>query len=157
MGRMRAGTRSRAFATAARTLRRPLERFIAWESGSATLLIGATVAALIWANTSSSYLRFWQSHLSFHAGPLLVDESLRHWVNDLLMAVFFYVVTLEVKRETLSGSLRERRTALVTAAAAFGTMIGAASVYVAINASGATCAAGPSRSRPTSPSSSSRS
>jgi NhaA family Na+:H+ antiporter len=91
---------------------------------------------LIWANTSSSYLRFWQSHLSLEVGPLHLDESLRHWVNDLLMAVFFYVVAVEVKRELLFGSLRERRTALVPAAAAFGTMIGAASVYVAINASG---------------------
>jgi Na+:H+ antiporter, NhaA family len=133
---MRVGTGSWGFAAATRTLRRPLERFIAWESGSAALLIGAAIAALIWANTSSSYLRFWQSHLSFEAGPLHLDESLRHWVNDLLMAVFFYVVTLEVKREMLFGSLRERRTALVPAAAAFGTMIGAASAYVAINASG---------------------
>ena len=130
------GTGSRGFAAATRALRRPLERFIAWESGSAALLIGAAIVALIWANTSSSYLRFWQSHLSVQAGPLHLDESLRHWVNDLLMAVFFYVVALEVKREMLFGSLRERRTALVPAAAAAGTMIGAASVYVAINASG---------------------
>jgi NhaA family Na+:H+ antiporter len=133
---MRVGTGSRGFAAATRALKRPLERFIAWESGSAALLIGAAVTALIWANTSSSYLRFWQSHLSVEAGPLHLDESLRHWVNDLLMAVFFYVVAVEVKRELLFGSLRERRTALMPAAAAFGTMIGAASVYVAINASG---------------------
>jgi Na+:H+ antiporter, NhaA family len=133
---MAVGTGGRGFAAATRALKRPLERFIAWESGSAALLIGAAIAALIWANTSSSYLRFWQSHLSVEVGPLHLDESLRHWVNDLLMAVFFYVVAVEVKRELLFGSLRERRTALVPAAAAFGTMIGAASVYVAINASG---------------------
>jgi NhaA family Na+:H+ antiporter len=133
---MRVGTRSRGFAAATRALKRPLERFIAWESSSAILLIGAAITALIWANTSSSYLRFWQSHLSLEVGPLHLDESLRHWVNDLLMAVFFYVVAVEVKREMLFGSLRERRTALMPAAAAFGTMIGAASVYVAINASG---------------------
>jgi NhaA family Na+:H+ antiporter len=133
---MGVGTGSRGFAAATRALKRPLERFIAWESGSAALLIGAAITALIWANTSSSYLGFWQSHLSVQAGPLHLDESLRHWVNDLLMAVFFYVVAVEVKRELLFGSLRERRTALLPAVAALGTMIGAASVYVAVNASG---------------------
>ena len=65
-----------------------------------------------------------------------LDESLRHWVNDLLMAVFFFVVALEVKREMLFGSLSDRRSALVPAAAAFGTMIGAAAVYLAVNTAG---------------------
>lgn len=125
-----------AFSTAARSLRRPLERFIAWESGSATLLIGAAIAALIWANTSASYLSFWDSRLIVTAGPFHLGESLRHWVNDLLMAVFFYVVALEVKREMLFGSLRDRRTALLPATAALGTMIGAALAYVAVNAPG---------------------
>ncbi len=123
-------------AIARRTLVRPLERFIRWESSSAFLLIGAAIAALVWANLSGSYDSFWGSHLSLTVGPLHLDESLRHWVNDVLMAIFFFVVALEVKREMLFGSLRERRSALVPAAAAFGTMIGAAAVYVTINASG---------------------
>ena len=111
-------------AIARRTLVRPLERFIRWESSSAFLLIGAAIAALVWANLSGSYDSFWGSHLSLNVGPLHLDESLRHWVNDVLMAIFFFVVALEVKREMLFGSLRERRSALVPAAAAFGTMIG---------------------------------
>ncbi|MEO9138657.1 MAG: Na+/H+ antiporter NhaA, partial [Jatrophihabitans sp.] len=119
-----------------RTLMRPLERFVRWESSSAALLLGAAAGALIWANMSTSYVDFWGSHASIKVGPLHLDESLRHWVNDLLMAVFFFVVALEVKREMLFGSLRDRRAALVPAAAAFGTMIGAAAVYLAFNASG---------------------
>ena len=119
-----------------RALSRPLERFLRWEASSAALLMLAAVAALIWANASTSYARFFEAHLEINAGPLHLDESLRHWVNDLLMAVFFYVVALEVKREMLFGSLRDKRSALVPAAAAFGTMIGAAVVYTAINVSG---------------------
>ena len=122
--------------TTARRFSRPVERFVRWESSSAVLLIGAAVAALVWANTSDSYANLWDAHASVQVGPLHLDESLRHWVNDLLMAVFFFVVALEVKREMLFGSLSDRRSALVPAAAAFGTMIGAAAVYLAVNAVG---------------------
>lgn len=118
------------------TAPRALTRFVRWESSSAVLLVGAAVAALVWANVSDSYADFWNTRASVHAGPLHLDEPLRLWVNDLLMAVFFFVVALEVKREALFGSLRDRRSALVPAAAAFGTMIGAAAVYLAINAAG---------------------
>lgn len=118
------------------TFLRPLERFVRWESSSAALLLGAAAAALIWANVSDSYFDFWDARASIEVGSLHLDESLRHWVNDLLMAIFFFVVALEVKREMIFGSLRDRRAALVPAAAAFGTMIGAAAVYVAVNASG---------------------
>ncbi len=114
----------------------PLDRFIRWESSSAALLLAATAVALVWANLSPTYDRLWSSTLSVEVGPLHLDEDLRQWVNDLLMAVFFYVVALEVKRELLVGSLRDRRSALIPAAAAFGTMIGAAATYVAINAAG---------------------
>ncbi len=113
-----------------------MERFVRWESSSAFLLIAAAVAALVWANMSDSYTNLWDAHASLEIGPLHLDESLRHWVNDLLMAVFFFVVALEVKRELLFGSLSDRRSALVPAAAAFGTMIGAATVYLVVNATG---------------------
>ncbi len=120
----------------ARRFVRPVERFVRWESSSAFLLIAAAVAALIWANSSRSYDNLWDAHASIEVGGLHLDESLRHWVNDLLMAVFFFVVALEVKRELLFGSLSDRRSALVPTAAAFGTMIGAASVYLAVNTAG---------------------
>ncbi len=113
---------------------RPLERFLQLEAGSASLLLGAAVAALVWANfASDSYDRFWTATVSVEVGSFTLEEDLRHLVNDLLMAVFFYVVALEVKRELLFGSLRDRRSALVPGAAALGTMVGGALAYVAVN------------------------
>ena len=113
---------------------RPLERFLQLEAGSASLLLAAAVVALIWANVAGgSYERFWTTSVSVELGPLRLEEDLRHVVNDLLMAVFFYVVALEVKRELLFGSLRDRRSALVPASAALGTMVGGAFAYLAVN------------------------
>ena len=117
-----------------RLVMRPLERFLQLESGSAALLMGAAVAALVWVNVApGSYEDLWATELRLDLGPLELEEDLRHAVNDLLMAIFFYVVALEVKREILFGSLRDPRSAAVPVAAAFGTMIGAALTYVAIN------------------------
>jgi NhaA family Na+:H+ antiporter len=117
-----------------RLIVRPVERFLELEAGSAALLMAAAVAALVWANVSlESYEDLWTSEVSVAVGPLTLEEDLRHVVNDLLMAVFFYVVALEVKREALFGSLRDPRSAAVPIAAALGTMVGAALTYVALN------------------------
>jgi Na+:H+ antiporter, NhaA family len=114
---------------------RPLEEFLRRETGSASLLMLATAAALAWVNIAEgSYARVWEATVSVRFGPVQIEEDVRHVVNDLLMAVFFYVVALEVKRELLFGSLRDRRSAAVPAAAAFGTMVGAALTYLAVNA-----------------------
>ena len=116
---------------------RPLERFLRLEAGSATLLLAAAVAALVWANAAgSSYEDFWTTTVTVEVGPLELEEDLLHVVNDLLMAVFFYVVALEVKRELLHGSLRAPSTAAVPVAAALGTMVGGAVVYLLINFDG---------------------
>ncbi len=116
---------------------RPLERFLRLEVGSASLLMVAALAALIWSNAATaSYEGFWATAVTLELGPLHLEEDLRHLVNDLLMAVFFYVVVLEVKRETLFGSLRDPGSAAVPVAAALGTMLGGAAVYVAINLDG---------------------
>lgn len=113
---------------------RPLERYLQQEAGSASLLLAAAVAALVWANVwPDSYADLWSTVVSVDFGPLRIDEDLTHWINDLLMAVFFYVVALEVKREMVFGSLRDRRSAAVPVAAALGTMVGAALTYVAVN------------------------
>lgn len=120
-----------------RIVMRPLERFLQLEAGSASLLLGAAVVALVWSNLAAgSYDRFWSTELGLDVGPFEINEDLRHVVNDLLMAIFFYVVALEVKREILFGSLRDRRSAAVPVAAAFGTMVGGAAVYLAINVDG---------------------
>jgi NhaA family Na+:H+ antiporter len=116
---------------------RPLERFLSLEAGSASLLMAAAVAALVWSNVDgASYESFWSTKLAVELGPLEFEEDLLHIVNDLLMAVFFYVVALEVKRELLFGSLREPSTAAVPVAAALGTMVGGAVVYLLVNFDG---------------------
>ena len=120
-----------------RKLVQPLERFLSEETGSGGLLLGAAVLALLWINVdSSSYESWWSTSISIDIGSLNFEEDLRHIVNDLLMAVFFYVIALEVKREMLFGSLQDRATASAPVAAALGTMVGAAAVYVAVNVDG---------------------
>ena len=115
----------------------PLDRFLRQEVGSGSLLLAAALAALVWANVSvESYEDLWTTGVSVELGDLAIHEDLRHLVNDLLMAVFFYVVALEVKREFLFGSLRDRATAAIPVAAALGTMVGAALTYLAINVGG---------------------
>src|SRR5687768_7987735 len=116
---------------------RPLERFLKLEAGSAALLMGAALAALVWANVAgSSYDDFWGTTLTASIGSLELEDDLQHLVNDLLMAVFFYVVALEVKRELLFGSLRDRASAAVPVAAALGTMVGGGVVYLLVNFDG---------------------
>jgi NhaA family Na+:H+ antiporter len=96
--------------------------------------MAAALAALVWINVDpTSYARVWETRLDLTLGPIELDWDLRHIVNDLLMAVFFYVVALEIKRELLFGSLRDRRSALVPAMAALGTIVGGALAYVAVN------------------------
>lgn len=115
---------------------RPLERFLRQEVGSAALLMGAAIAALVWANVShASYERVWSTAVSLDVGSLRLALDLRGVINELLMALFFYVVTLEIKREMVFGALRDRRAALVPVAAALGTMVGGAIIYLAVNVS----------------------
>ncbi|MGH2986516.1 MAG: Na+/H+ antiporter NhaA [Solirubrobacterales bacterium] len=117
-----------------RLVLRPLERFLQLEAGSASLLMLSAVAALVWVNAApSSYEDLWSTRVSLDAGALVIEQDLRHVINDLLMAVFFYVVALEVKREMVFGSLRDRQSAALPVAAALGTMVGAALTYVAVN------------------------
>ncbi len=120
-----------------RLVLQPLDRFLRQEAGSASLLVAAAAVALIWANLAGgSYERVWTTPVRLEVSGFTLDEDVRHVVNELLMAVFFYVVALEVKREMRFGALRDLRTAAVPAMAAVGTMIGAAATYVAINAGG---------------------
>jgi Na+:H+ antiporter, NhaA family len=120
-----------------RTVVRPLERFLREEAGSGSLLLAMALIALVWINLDAdSYEDLWTTQVSVELGSLSISEDLRHLVNDLLMAVFFYVVALEVKREILFGSLRERSTAAIPVAAALGTMVGGAAVYLAVNIDG---------------------
>jgi NhaA family Na+:H+ antiporter len=121
----------------ARRVGRPVARFLAIESASGILLIIATAIALIWANSpwSASYDDLLHVHIGFEVGSFHIDESLAHWVNDGLMAIFFFVVGLEIKRELTTGELRDPRAAMLPAFAAVGGMVVPALVFLAITRS----------------------
>lgn len=102
------------------------------------LLIAATAAALAWANSpwAESYFHLWEVELSLGLADRPVRGTLHHWINDGLMAVFFLLVGLEIKRELLVGELSSRRQAALPLAAAVGGMLVPAALYAAINLGG---------------------
>ncbi|MEX0875159.1 MAG: Na+/H+ antiporter NhaA [Actinomycetota bacterium] len=108
--------------------------FLETETTGGVVLLGAAVVALIWANLiGNGYESFWGTELSI--GTLTND--LRHWVNDGLMTLFFFVVGLEIKRELAAGDLRDPRVAAAPIVAAVGGMVVPAAIYLALNAGGA--------------------
>lgn len=117
---------------------RPLREFLRTEAAGGLLLLSAAAAALVWANVApgGNYADFWARQLSIGIAGRALDLSLHDWVNDALMAVFFLVVGLEIKREVLQGELNDRRRAALPVAAAIGGMAIPALIYVAINARG---------------------
>lgn len=117
---------------------RDLRRFLATEVGGGLLLIAATAAALVWANSpwSGAYDRLWATEAGIRVGGAELVLDLRHWVDDGLMALFFLVVGLEVTREVTVGELRDRRRIVVPVAAALGGMVLPAAIYLAFNAGG---------------------
>ncbi|MFF7190392.1 Na+/H+ antiporter NhaA [Streptomyces sp. NPDC008222] len=106
-------------------LRTPLRDFLRTETGSAVVLVAATVAALVWANIApGAYDRVWTVLLSVRIGDAAVGLELRSWVNSGLMALFFFVVGLEARREFDIGELRERsRVALPLLAGVIGMAV----------------------------------
>jgi Na+/H+ antiporter NhaA len=122
----------------ARNAAAPVRDFLNTESGSAVVLLGATVAALLWANSpwSSSYESVWTTKLSIQLGGDGITLELREWINQGLMTLFFLVVGLEAKRELDLGALRERQRLALPLLAALGGMTGAVLIYLAINAGG---------------------
>lgn len=115
---------------------RPLQEFLRTETAAGLLLLVMVPTALFWANGpfAESYRSLWSTDLSLRLGDRDLTLDLRHWVNDALMALFFFVVGLEIKRELIDGQLRDRRRALTPVVAAVGGMIAPALIYVAANA-----------------------
>ncbi len=111
----------------------PLQRRLRTEAGGAGLLLSATLLALLWANSpwGGSYDAFWHTPFAIAVGDAELSLDLQHWVNDGLMAFFFFVVGLEVKRELAIGELADRRRAAVPALAALAGLVVPALVYVA--------------------------
>ena len=116
-----------------RTIIRPIQQFMHREASGGIVLAAAALVALAWANLDfTSYDHFWHNRLRIEVAGWSFDDSLRHIVNDGLMALFFFVIGLEIKREFAVGELRERRAALLPLFAAVGGMIIPALVYLAI-------------------------
>ena len=112
----------------------PLKRFIHVESSSGVILVVATLCALIMANSplSDSYLAFWNTKIGFSIGSFEMRHSLQHWINDFLMAIFFFVIGLEVKRELVMGELSNLKSATLPLFAALGGMVGPTVVYLSL-------------------------
>lgn len=105
------------------------------EAISGKLILIATAVALLVVNTAlrSLYEGFWQTNLQIGIGDWTLSKDLRHWVNEGLMAVFFLVVGLELKRELVRGELRKINTAILPFAAAVGGMVVPALIYISLN------------------------
>ncbi len=114
----------------------PIENFVHQSTSSGIVLLTATIIALLLANlpaTAPLYFGILDSHISITAGAFSIDESVLHWVNDGLMAVFFLLVGLEIKREVAAGELSNPRAALLPIAAAIGGVVVPALIYTAFN------------------------
>ncbi|MGZ6706036.1 MAG: Na+/H+ antiporter NhaA [Solirubrobacteraceae bacterium] len=119
----------------ARSVPTPLRSFLSTETGSATVLLGATLAALVWVNVDQhSYDSVWHTVLAVRLGDHGIAQDLRAWVNSGLMAFFFFVVGLEARREFDIGELRERRRLALPLVAGAGGMAVAVGAYLAFNA-----------------------
>lgn len=117
---------------------RPLTRFLQVESAGGIVLFLVTLVALWLANSqyADDYLAFWRTKVGFMVGAFEMRHSLRHWINDGLMTVFFFVMGMEVKREIAIGELRQIRSAALPVAAALGGMVMPAALYLALQWNG---------------------
>jgi len=113
----------------------PFHEFAKAEASGGIVLLACTTIALIWANSPwhASYHDLWHTKVTIGFGSYTISESLAHWVNDGLMAIFFFVVGLEIKREMLVGELASPRKAIVPISAAVGGMAIPALIYLAFN------------------------
>ncbi len=123
----------------ARNLAAPVRDFMGNEAGSALVLLGAAVLAMLWANSPwpGSYESVWTTKLAVQIGDAGISLDLRHWVNQGLMTFFFLVVGLEAKRELDMGELRERRRLTIPAMGAIGGIVVPVLIFLAFNAGGA--------------------
>ena len=118
-----------------RTVVRPLQEFLQTSTAGGVLLLAAVVVALIWVNSPwrAAYDALWHTEFTVHVGSFIdLEEDLKFWVNDGLMALFFLVVGLEIKRELVTGELRQLRAAILPVLAAIGGMVVPALLYLAI-------------------------
>ncbi|MEN8716959.1 MAG: Na+/H+ antiporter NhaA [Verrucomicrobiales bacterium] len=115
-------------------LTKPVARFIHFGVAAGIVLLFFTIVAIALANSpwKADFLGFWETKIGINAGSLKLERSLREWINDALMTLFFFVIALELKRELVIGELRNPRIAALSIAAAIGGMIVPAVFYLAI-------------------------
>jgi NhaA family Na+:H+ antiporter len=114
---------------------RPFEQFVRMEASGGILLLGCSLLALAWANSpwAVGFAHFWETPFSVAAGSRELSMPLKHWINDGLMALFFFLIGLEIKREFLVGELASPRLAALPIAAALGGMAVPALIYTVFN------------------------
>ena len=116
----------------------PLRAYLRTETGGAALLLLATVVALVWANSpfGDSYADLWSTEIAIQVGSWEHGEDLRHWVNDGLMVLFFFVIGLELRRQLSMGELTDRSRVRVPVVGALAGLAVPAVVYLAFNPDG---------------------
>ena len=117
---------------------RPIQDFLHVEAASGLALAICTALALFFANSpwAAGWAGFWETHLTIGVGSLSLDYPLWYWVNDGLRAIFFFVVGLEIKRELVTGELREPSARVLPVFAALGGAIIPAAIYLIFHHSG---------------------
>ncbi len=113
----------------------PFQNFFSTQASGGIVLFIAAIAAIIWANSpwGDTYYDIWHIHLKLGIENFMIDKPLELWINDGLMAIFFFVVGLEIKRELIIGELSNLKQASLPIVAAIGGMIVPALIFVAFN------------------------
>lgn len=119
-----------------RRIATPFEHFIHAQTTTGLILVFMTILALFLANSSLSehYLHFFHLYIDFNVGSWALSHSLHHWINDGLMAIFFFLIGLEIKREITAGELSNLKVAILPIIAAIGGMVFPAMIYLYFNA-----------------------
>ncbi len=121
-----------------RRLLTPIREFIKAETTGGIILFATAVLAMFLANSpwSGPYFDFWKQHLTIGFGPWTLSKPLALWINDGLMAIFFFVVGLEIKREIIAGELSAMKKSMLPVMAALGGMVVPAAIFIAFNLGG---------------------
>jgi len=113
----------------------PFEHFLHAQTTTGLILMFMTIIALILANSplADGYAHFFHTNISFNVGSWKLSHTVHHWINDGLMAIFFFIIGLEIKREILVGELSNIKVAILPILAAIGGMVFPALIYLSIN------------------------
>lgn len=116
----------------------PFEHFLHAQTTTGLILMVMTLLALLLANSplADAYAHFFHINIDFNVGSWKLSHSIHHWINDGLMAIFFFIIGLEIKREILAGELSNIKVAILPILAAIGGMVFPALIYMSINYGG---------------------